>query len=135
MTLEKFFDILAYVLAAGFLFFGVQKFGATNEVFDIIAQRSGISLFEPGIRVLTGMAEIAVAVMLVLPKARTRILGAGLGYILLVGAIGFHVSPWLGINVPGIGHGLFFTAVALLTINIFALSRALNIRWGQRAAV
>jgi len=23
------------------------------------------------------------------------------------GAIGFHLSPWLGINVPGMGHGLF----------------------------
>ena len=103
--------ILSLVLAAGFVFFGVQKFGAENIVFETLAERSGISLFEPYIRYLTGVGELAAAVLLLLP--RTRLVGALVGLGLLVGAIGFHLSPWLGINVPTIGHGLFYTALAM----------------------
>ena len=115
--------VLSLVVAAGFIFFGVQKFGATNPIFEIIADRSGISLFEPVIRMLTGVAEIGTAILILIP--RTRLLGAFAGLGVLVGAIGFHLSPWLGINVPGIGHGLFITAVIMfvLTAVLFVLLR------------
>lgn len=112
--------ILAVIVAAGFLFFGVQKFGPTNPIFSLIAERSGISLFEPGIRILTGIAEIAVAILILVP--RTRLLGALGGLAVVSGAIIFHLSPWLGINVPGIGHGLFITAVILFVLNLVLLS-------------
>lgn len=115
--------ILSLVVAAGFLFFGAQKFGTTNPVFSIIAERSGISLFEPVIRMLTGVAEIGTAILILIP--RTRLLGALGGLGVLMGAIGFHLSPWLGINVPGIGHGLFIVALVLtaLTATLFVLLR------------
>ena len=106
--------ILSFIVAAGFIFFGVQKFGATNPIFSIIAERSGISLFEPVIRMLTGVAELGTALLILIP--RTRLLGALAGLGVLIGAIGFHLSPWLGINVPGIGHGLFITAVIMLVL-------------------
>lgn len=106
---------LTLIVAAGFLFFGVQKFGATNPIFSIIAERSGISLFEPVIRMLTGVAELAVAALVLIP--RTRLLGALGGVGVVVGAVVFHLSPWLGINVPGIGHGLFITALVLLALS------------------
>ena len=114
---------LTLVVAAGFLFFGVQKFGATNPIFSIIAERSGISLFEPYIRIFTGIAEVAVAALVLLP--RTRLLGALGGLGLLAGAIGFHLSPWLGIEVEGMGHGLFITALVLtaLTATLFVVLR------------
>ena len=113
--------ILALVVAAGFIFFGVQKFGSENIIFATIAERSGISLFEPLIRMLTGVAEVGTAILILIP--RTRLLGALAGLGVLAGAIGFHLSPWLGINVPGIGHGLFFTALGLtvLTSTLFVL--------------
>ena len=113
--------ILALVVAAGFIFFGVQKFGSENIIFATIAERSGISLFEPLIRMLTGVAEVGTAILILIP--RTRLLGALAGLGVLAGAIGFHLSPWLGINVPGIGHGLFFTALGLtvLTATLFVL--------------
>ena len=113
--------ILALVVAAGFIFFGVQKFGLENIIFATIAERSGISLFEPLIRMLTGVAEVGTAILILIP--RTRLLGALAGLGVLAGAIGFHLSPWLGINVPGIGHGLFFTALGLtvLTATLFVL--------------
>lgn len=103
---------LSLALAAGFIFFGVQKFGAENIVFETIAQRSGLSFFDPFVRMFTGVAELAVAALLLIP--RTRLLGALAGAGLLLGAIGFHLSPWLGINVPTIGHFLFISAVTML---------------------
>ena len=113
--MKKTTFILSLVVAAGFIFFGLQKFGATNPIFSIIAERSGISLFEPVIRMLTGIAELAVAALVLIP--RTRLLGALGGVGVVVGAVGFHLSPWLGINVPGIGHGLFITALVLLALS------------------
>ena len=111
--------ILAVLLAAAFLFFGVQKFGATNPVFSIIADRSGIALFEPVVRMATGVAEVLTALLLLVPVTRYK--GALLGLLVMIGAIGFHLSPWLGINVPGIGSSLFYMAVVML-IAVIALN-------------
>lgn len=116
VTMKKLTLILALIVAAGFLFFGAQKFGASNPIFLIIAERSGISLFEPAIRMMTGIAEIVTAILILVPKTRT--LGALAGLAVLGGAIGFHLSPWLGINVPGMGHGLFITALIMLALNV-----------------
>lgn len=119
--MQKATLILSFIVAAGFIFFGVQKFGATNPIFSIIAERSGISLFEPVIRMLTGVAELGTAMLILIP--RTRLLGALAGLGVLIGAIGFHLSPWLGINVEGIGHGLFITAVIMLVLTAVLFSR------------
>jgi len=116
--------ILVLLLAAGLIFFGVQKFGAENPIFSIIADRSGIDLFEPVIRMATGVGELAAAALLLIPK--TRKLGVLAGLAILIGAIGFHLSPWLGINVEGIGHGLFFTAVAMFALNLILAGRILK---------
>lgn len=116
--------ILTLVLAAGFIFFGLQKFGATNPIFAVIAERSGIDLFEPVIRMATGVAELVTAILLLVPKTRKFGILAGLG--VLLGAIGFHLSPWLGINVPGIGHGLFITAVIMFVLSLVLASRTLK---------
>ena len=114
---------LPYALAAGFAFFGVQKFGAENLVFEIIAERSGLFVFEPYVRILTGLAELAVAALLAVPMARSRLLGGLLGTGIVGGAIAFHLSPWLGVVVPGIGIGLFLTALVL-----FAATAAYTLR-------
>lgn len=116
---------LSLLLAIGFIFFGIQKFGSENIVFETLAQKSGISLFEPGIRLFTGVAEIVVALFLIDPRGRMT--GALAGFGLLTGALGLHLSPWLGINVPGIGTGLFYTAVAMyvmIIVNGFLLRKA-----------
>jgi uncharacterized membrane protein YphA (DoxX/SURF4 family) len=127
MSQSKTTLALSLALAAGFIFFGVQKFGTENIVFETIAQRSGISFFEPYMRMFTGVAELAVALLLLIP--RTRLLGALGGAGLLIGAIGFHLSPWLGINVPTIGHFLFIAAVTMLIgslVNLVLLRKSLQ---------
>ena len=111
--------ILSILLAVGFVFFGVQKFGAENIVFETIAERSGMAFFEPYVRMFTGVSEILAAILLLIP--RTRLAGALMGLGLLVGAIGFHLSPWLGINVPTIGHFLFITACIMTVLSVINL--------------
>lgn len=115
--------VLAILLALGFIFFGAQKFGATNPIFSIIAERSGLSFFEPGVRMMTGVAEIITALLLLVPA--TRRLGSLAAVALLAGAIGFHLSPWLGISVPGMGHMLFIIAVTMMVLAL-ALAVRLN---------
>lgn len=76
---------------------GVAKF-TTGHVFQYIEFKSGIDLFYPFVNNLTGIAEIlAGAAILYRP---TRLLGAASAAALMVGAIGFHLSPWLGTSIP-----------------------------------
>lgn len=133
MKLKTLSKTLPYALGAGFLFFGAQKFGATNDVFEIIASRSGIELFEPVIRRLTGVAELVTAALFFVPSLTSRKLANLSAAGLLIGAIGFHLSPWLGINVPGIGHGLFGAAVLLFVLN--AVSSALSFKRKNETAL
>ena len=72
MTSQRIVTGLSILLALGLAFFGVQKFGAENIVFETLATRSGISLFEPGVRIATGIAEIGAALLLLLPRTRPR---------------------------------------------------------------
>jgi len=120
MSRSKTTLTLSIALAAGFIFFGVQKFGAENIVFETIAQRSGLSVFDPFVRMFTGIAELAVALLLLIP--RTRFFGALAGTGLLIGAIGFPLSPWLGLNVPPICHFLFIAAVIMLIGSLINLA-------------
>ena len=90
------------VLALFLLFMGAQKFGASNPVFSYIAANSGIELFEPVIRMATGVAEVVAALLLQAGvfMGKFRGLGALLSLGVIAGAIVFHLSPWLGINAP-----------------------------------
>lgn len=115
--------VFAVLLAAFFAYMGSFKFifSEPNLVFSTIAQNSGIGLFEPVVRVATGVAEFLVALLLLIP--RTRLMGALLALAVLIGAIGFHLSPWLGIVVPGLDAPLFQMAIGglILTLIVFLL--------------
>ena len=79
---------------AGSVFLGPQP----NAVFGLIAARSGLAFFEPGMRYVTGVLEVLAVILLILP--RTRAAGAGLALAVVLGALAFHLSPWLGISLP-----------------------------------
>ncbi len=72
-----------------------------NPVFGLIAARSGIGLFEPGLRYVTALLELIAAGLVLWPAMRQR--GAMLGLFVAGGAIVFHLSPWLGWQVPKAG--------------------------------
>lgn len=63
---------------------------------------------EPYLRIGSGIAELIISLLLLLP--RTTLYGAFLGLILMIGAIGQHLFV-LGINVNNDGGALFALAV------------------------
>ena len=67
-----------------------------NIVFQTIAERSGVSLFEPAGRFVIAIIELVAAFFLLLPFSRR--FGAALSALVCGAAIGFHLSPWLGRN-------------------------------------
>jgi len=69
-----------------------------NIVFQTIADRSGVSLFEPAGRFVIAVVELIAAFFLLLPV--TRRFGAALAALVCGAAITFHLSPWLGRDVP-----------------------------------
>lgn len=134
---------LALGLAGAFVFMvGLPKFmgPSPNPIFALIAGRSGIDLFEPYVRYATGAGELAAAALLIWPASRR--LGALLAGAISLGAIGFHLSPWLGVRIPDMaplsellqqgvsvaeidamglatdGGALFATALAFLAVSI-----------------
>lgn len=114
----------AVLLAAFLIMMGVQKFGAENIIFATIAERSGIALFEPQIRMLAGVLELISAVLLFIPKVRS--FGALLAFLLIAGAVAFHLSPWLGIMIsmaPGAPATptLFIMAVGSFIVSCIVL--------------
>lgn len=135
--------ILALGLAGAFVFMvGLPKFigPSPNPIFALIAGRSGIDLFEPYVRYATGAGELVAAALLIWPVSRR--LGALLAGAISLGAIGFHLSPWLGIRLPEMerliellqqgtsvaeidamslptdGGALFVTAIVFLVVSI-----------------
>lgn len=93
--------MLALAFAATLVFLvGLPKFVGPNPnpIFALIAGRTGIGFFEPALRYATGVAELVAAALLIIP--RTRFLGAAIAGTVTLGAIGFHLSPFLGVQIP-----------------------------------
>lgn len=92
---------LALAFAAALVFLvGLPKFFGPepNPIFALIAGRTGVGLIEPYLRYATGAAELLASILLVIP--RTRFYGALLAGAVTLGAIGFHLSPFLGVQIP-----------------------------------
>ncbi len=127
MTVVK--HILAIALAAAMLLMGAQKFGAENLIFATIADNTNVAFFEPIFRVITGVLEIVAGLLMFHPK--TRALGAAVSTSVVIGAVGFHLSPALGIKVALEAgaeptYQLFIMAIVFLVLalaNLF-LNRA-----------
>ncbi len=91
-----------YVLAAFMAFMGIQKFIGDVPIFLIIENNLekdiGLVLpfVDPVIKYLTGVAEIAAAVILV---AGLRLIGGGLSVAVIGGAILAHLT-FLGVHTP-----------------------------------
>ncbi len=125
--------VLALFICAVFLPSLFFKFGdihgfASQDVIDIsrnifqsidrtVNQWFGLTVFEPYGRYGVGGAELLASILLLIPA--TRFFGAGLAFLLMVGAVFFHLFTDLGVEVvsePGAAadSSLFFTAVAVV---------------------
>ena len=99
-----------------------------NIVFATLAAKTQIALFEPTGRVLIAIGELLAALLLLLPV--TRRLGAMLSFLILAGAVSFHLMPSvLGREVPlsletgaaTDGGQLFALAVAMLAASMLLI--------------
>lgn len=99
-----------------------------NIVFATIAANTQIPLFEPTGRILVAVGELLAAFLLLLPM--TRRLGAGLSFLILSGAVAFHLMPEiLGREVPlslsdssaTDGGQLFALAIAMLAASMLLM--------------
>ena len=92
---------LALFLAAMLLWIADQTLfpnEGRNVVFPTLAERSGYYLFEPTGRYVVSLLEVAAAILMILPW--TRRLGAGIAILVAAAAVGAHLTPWLGIQIP-----------------------------------
>ncbi len=89
--------ILTYALGLFLVSSGIAKF-AGGHVFQYIEYRSGLDIFYPYVNHATGTAEILAGVLVLFRT--TRLAGAAIATFIMSGAIGFHLSPWLGVSMP-----------------------------------
>lgn len=96
-----------------------------NILFATLAERSGYVMFEPTGRFVVAILELIAAFLLLLPWSRR--LGAFMSSLILLGAVGLHVSTWLGREIPASlnpgetatdGGALFALTVAMLVASI-----------------
>lgn len=127
---------LTGLLALFMVFMGVQKFGEANPVFQYIAEQSGIGLFEPVIRIATGVAEVLAAALLVagLFIGAVRSCGGMLSSAIIGGAPVFHLSPWLGISAPVAfdAEGQYVHSPMLFIMAVVFFGVALVVTWLAR---
>ena len=117
--------ILSLILAGLFVYMAVFKFlpevnGSVNPVFPVIAKNTGFAFVEPYFRWLTGAMEIITALLLLVPA--TRRVGAGLGLMILIGALVAHFTPILGIEVEGAGKTVFYMAIVMTVLSVIVLA-------------
>lgn len=93
--------VLALFLTAMFLWIAdLTLFPPTeskNVVFKILAEKSGIALWEPTGRFVVGCADALAALLIFVPW--TRRIGAVLAALISAGAVAMHLT-WLGRELP-----------------------------------
>ncbi|MEO1251415.1 MAG: hypothetical protein AAFW81_03600 [Pseudomonadota bacterium] len=101
-------NILRWSLALGLggllVFFGVMKFTGGAHIFPYIEYKAAAAnapfaaLAYPLGNYATGALELAAGVLLIVPA--TRKLGAMVAVLPFLGAVLFHLSPFLGVTTP-----------------------------------
>jgi uncharacterized membrane protein YphA (DoxX/SURF4 family) len=114
--------LAALYIAYVFLFYEQYKLtGHPGSVwlFQVLADWLGIGAHEKPFRLGVAIAEIIASVLVVIPA--TRMLGAGLSFGIISGAIFLHVVSPLGIDPYEDGGTLFKQAVGVWFASLFIL--------------
>ena len=112
----------AYVLAAAFVFFGVGKLAGQAEVVELFRGWGYPAWFV----YLTGVLEVGGAALSAIP--RTRPYGAALIVLVMIGAIGSHVTH------ADFG-GMFPAAIVFLALAVYVAvaTRPSSLPWAVEA--
>ncbi len=95
-----------------------------HTVFATLAEKSGITLFEPAGRFVAGVLELIAAILIVMPFSRR--FGAVMAALIYGTGVALHLSPWLGRELV-LGDGAtdggthFLAAVILLVLSLLLL--------------
>lgn len=95
---------LALGVGGFLLFMGFTKFTGGAHIFPYIEYKAaglGVPFAElafPLGNLATGVLEMLAGVLVILPM--TRRIGAPLAVLPFLGAVGFHLSPFLGVSTP-----------------------------------
>ena len=133
--------IVAFVLSLYISLVFVQSLffkwtGSEESIFIFATLRdwSGIGLFEPFGRWFIGFSELVASVLLLFVP-RGRMWGAGMAFVIISGAIVFHLFTPLGVEIMGDGGllfalacGVWISSVAILFIHrneVIALAQAI----------
>ncbi|ABI78211.1 hypothetical protein HNE_0727 [Hyphomonas neptunium ATCC 15444] len=95
-----------------------------HTVFATLAEKSGITLFEPAGRFVAGILELVAAILILLPFSRR--FGAVIAVIIFGAGLALHLSPWLGrelvlANGSADGGTHFLAVVILLALSLLLL--------------
>lgn len=95
-----------------------------HAVFATLAEKSGITLFEPAGRFVAGILELIAAILILLPFSRR--FGAVIAVVLFGAGLVLHLSPWLGRELvlsDGASDGgtHFLATVILLALSLLLL--------------
>lgn len=95
-----------------------------HAVFSVLAEKSGITLFEPAGRFVAGLFELVAAIFILLPFSRR--FGAIIAVLIFGTGVVLHLSPWLGREVllaDGATDGgtHFLVAVIMLAFSLLLL--------------
>lgn len=102
MTIVKW--VLALAIGGFLLMFGFMKFSGGAHIFPFIEYKAGAAgvplaeLAYPLGNYATGALEVLAGALLIIPA--TRRLGAQVAILPFLGAVLFHLSPFLGISTP-----------------------------------
>ncbi|MGF1456906.1 MAG: hypothetical protein ACFB6R_16185 [Alphaproteobacteria bacterium] len=95
------FVIFVFVQSLFFKFTGAPESILIFSLIDITAEEwLGLTFFEPTMRFGVGGAEALASVLLLIPF--TRVGGAFVGFVIMTGAIGFHLLTALGTSPSGV---------------------------------
>lgn len=108
--------ILTSALGLFLISSGLVKFTG-GHVFHYIEYQSGLDVFYPYVNHATGAAEVLAGAFIMFHA--TRLAGSATAAGIMVGAVGFHLSPWLGVSMP---TGLDEGAAAPWTADDFSAS-------------
>lgn len=89
--------VLTWSLALFLISSGAAKF-LGGHVFQYIEHQSGIGFFHPFSNAVVGAVEVVAGACILF--RRTRLVGASVASFVMIGAVAFHLSPWLGVSVP-----------------------------------
>jgi hypothetical protein len=121
--MQKFRGLAAWAMAAymAYIFVWYLQYKFTGDdgsvwLFTVLTDWLGFHGHEKFMRIGTGSAELAAAILLFIPPL--QVLGAAMGFCIMSGAIFFHLVSPLGVDPYGDGGVLFREACTVWVFGI-----------------